>query len=56
MYNFVPVVKMLMVVPVVKIYQYIYIALYSAVNGPERSSRFYVFYNESIYITAVDYG
>ena len=29
-----------------------YIALYSAVNGPERSLRFYVFYNESIHITA----
>ena len=32
-------------------------ALYSAVNGPERSSRFYVFYNESIHImAAVGYG
>ena len=30
----------------------IYIALYLAVNGPERSSRFYVFDNESIYIMA----
>ena len=29
----------------------IYIALYLAVNGPERSLRFYVFYNESIHIT-----
>ena len=28
-------------------------ALYSVVNGPERSSRFYVFYNESIYITVL---
>ena len=33
------------------------VALYLAVNGPERSSRFYVFYNESIYIMAtVGYG
>ena len=30
----------------------IYIALYLVVNGPERSLRFYVFYNESIYIMA----
>ena len=54
MYDFVPVVKMLTVVPVVDIciYIYIYIALYLAVNGPERSSRFCVFYNESIYIMA----
>ena len=29
----------------------IYVALYSVVNGPERSLRFYVFYNESIHIT-----
>ena len=28
---------------------YIYIALYLAVNGPERSSRFYVFYNTLIH-------
>ena len=33
------------------IYIYIYIALYLEVNGPERSSRFYVFHNESIHIT-----
>ena len=35
----------------------IYIALYSEVNGPERSSRFYVFYNESIHImVTVEYS
>ena len=27
-------------------------ALYLVVNGPERSLRFYVFYNESIHIMA----
>ena len=42
--------KMLTVVLVVKKCAYMYIALYSVVNGPERSSRFYVFYNESIHI------
>ena len=43
---------MLTVVPVVKMCLYIYTTLYLVVNGPERSSRFYVFYNESIYIMA----
>ena len=52
MYYFVPVVKMLMTIQCCKKNVPIYIALYSAVNGPERSSRFYVFYNESIHITA----
>ena len=41
-----------MVVPVIELGLYIYIALYSAVNGPERSSRFYVFYNTFTYIMA----
>ena len=30
----------------------LYIALYSVVDGPEISLRFYVFYNESIHIMA----
>ena len=51
MYYFVPVVKILTVVQCCKNVP-VYMALYSAVNGPERSSRFYVLYNESIHITA----
>ena len=48
MYEFVPVAKCLRLYNVVKMC--LYMALYLVVNGPERSSRFYVFYNESIYI------